>query len=192
MRWTSQEKYNGPVQLSPTTTFGNVTFTSQQLLQRPGLVYVPGATPGDPTLDIGFSMMDATFPQPSGWIFSYHSTDLQKAGYPKYYATTGAASVGQRDGRGGGIWQDGAGLAVGLDSNGGISIFFSTAEGIFDLPNTTGANADSGDSFVKLPTDLPTISTTGGYFTSSNFLRQLTGSTAGATGATTWILVLVA
>lgn len=56
-----------------------------------------------------------------------------------------------------------------MDANGARSIFFSTAEGIFDLANTTGANADAGDSLIKLPTDLPTISPTGGYFTSSNF-----------------------
>jgi hypothetical protein len=163
-----QETNNGPTQISG--TYGNVTFNSSKVLQRPGLLYVPPLTPGDPTIDIGFSMMDSTFPQPSGWIFSYHSTNLQIGPpYPKYYATTGAASVPPTTPRGGGIWQGGAGLAVGLDANGARSIFFSTAEGIFDLPNTTGANADSGDSFVKLPTDLPTISTTGGYFTSSNF-----------------------
>jgi hypothetical protein len=115
-------------------------------------------------VDIGFSMMDGTIPNPSGWVFSYHAQDLTASTYPKVFATTPGV-VGSSSRRGGGIWQGGGGLAAGVDANGTNYLYFSTADGVFDLGNLQSPNTDAGDTFIKLTTDLSTLSD---YFTPSD------------------------
>jgi hypothetical protein len=152
------EKFNGPVVI-PSATVGIQQFSSQKLIQRPGLLLLPGSD--NPTVYIAFSMMDGTRPKPSGWIFGYNAKNLTSAGYPLTYATTPGVVPS-----GGGIWQGGAGLAAGVDATQNTFIYFSTADGVFDLDS---AGQDAGDSFVKLAPDL---TTTAGYFTPSDELYR--------------------
>jgi hypothetical protein len=150
---TLAEKYNGPATI-PSATIGSVTFNSKHEIQRPGLLLTyEEPVPTYPTLYIGFSMMDGTSPNPSGWIFGYDAHDLTNTStpFPLVYATT----PGQGDSNhrhGGGIWQGGAGLAAGVDKVGSSYIYFSTGDGQFDNPLAMLGNA--GDSFVKLTTEL--------------------------------------
>jgi hypothetical protein len=58
---TLAEKPLSP-QLIPSQTVGLQTFSSRQEIQRPGLLFFNN------TVYIAFSMMDGTFPRPSGWI----------------------------------------------------------------------------------------------------------------------------
>jgi hypothetical protein len=149
-----QEIDGGPVQMSASG------FVDRYEIQRPGLLYVIGTSPGSDKVYAAFSMMDGSKPRPSGWIFEYQAANLSQSGYPYVYATTPGVSAG-----GGGIWQGGAGLAYGVDDSGKGYIYFSTADGAFDLDSGTAPNTDAGDSFVKIPANLSTIGT--GYFQSS-------------------------
>jgi hypothetical protein len=154
------EIYNGPFQI--TTTSG---FNDRYQLQRPGLLFVPCVplnvcSPQSAKVYVAFSMMDGTRPEPSGWIFEFEAVNLTQGGYPYIYATTPGVSGG-----GGGIWQGGAGLAYGVDENSNPFIYFSTADGVFDLNSGTPPNTDAADTFVKIPANLSTIGT--GYFQGS-------------------------
>lgn len=146
---TSPEKYGAPVQICATgcgRDLSGSTFT-QNHIQRPGLLFLTAAQSGLPndTVYIAFSLMDGSAPPyPSGWIFGFNAQNLQAA--PLSYSTTPQSSS-----EGGGIWQAGAGLAAGKDASGKMFIYFTTADGTFDL-NTGGSNA--GDSFIKLTTSL--------------------------------------
>jgi hypothetical protein len=147
---TLAEKYNGPAAI-PSATVGQVQFTSQNEIQRPGLLLTyEEPVPTYPTLYIGFSMMDGTSPNPSGWIFGYDAQNLTSMSFPIIYATTPGPGDSQRR-HGGGIWQGGGGLAAGADSHGSNYIYFSTGDGVFDANNS---GTDYGDSFVKLNTGL--------------------------------------
>jgi len=61
--------------------------------------------------------------------------------------------------------EGGAGLAYGVDENSNPFIYFSTADGAFDLNSGTPPNTDAADTFVKIPANLSTIGT--GYFQGS-------------------------
>jgi hypothetical protein len=164
--------FHSPVPIPATMVGMYTTFSSQQELQRPGLLLLPGVTPQDPQVDIGFSMMDATYPNPSGWVYSYHAQDLTIGGYPRVFATTPGA-VGSSTPRGGGIWQGGGGLASGKDANLTNYIYFSTADGVFSPNNLQQPTTQAGDSFVKLAPDLSTLSA---YFAPSDALWRWCGT----------------
>jgi hypothetical protein len=116
-------------------------------------------------------------PHPSGWIFSYGAQNLSAA--PATYTTTPAWPTAAQ---GGGIWQGGAGLASGTDPNGGTYIYFSTADGTFDLANSQTPNQDAGNSFIKLTMDLKTVAA---YFTPSDqFYRSCADFDFGSGGVT--------
>ncbi len=106
------------------------SFWSRNHIQRPGLLLVGNY------VYIAFSMMDGLLPLPNGAAFGYNVTNLSAP--PLYFATT-IHTYG-----GGGIWQDGAGLAYGPDETGTNYIYFNTGNGNWD------GNANWGDSFVKL------------------------------------------
>jgi hypothetical protein len=148
-----QEIDSGPGQISASG------FLDEYQIQRPGLLYVAGTSPDTDKVYVAFSMMDGTNPLPSGWIFEYEASNLSQSGYPYVFVTTPGVSGG-----GGGIWQGGAGLAYGVDESGNAYIYFSTADGMFDL-NNTSPNTDAADSFLKIPANLSTIGT--GYFQGS-------------------------
>ena len=106
--------------------------------------------PAYPTVYAAFSMMDGTFPNPSGWIFGFDAHDLSmpNSNFPLIYATTpGPGDASNR--HGGGVWQGGGGLALGDDESGVSYIYFSTADGQFNA-----SNSNYGDSFLKLTTSL--------------------------------------
>lgn len=148
------EKFNGPVQI-PSVTRGRATFESKDIIQRPGLLELQEH--GEPLVYVAFGVMDGR--GPSGWIFGYKAADLATSNYPIYFATTPGTGA-----EGGGPWQGGAGLMAASDSSGNAFLYFSTADGTFDL-NQPRSPGDTGDSFVKLTPDLHTIS---GYFTPSD------------------------
>ena len=142
------EKNGGPVLINPPIQ-GNATFKSQQLLQRPGLLFLPPApppfTPIAESVYAGFSMMDGTHPNPSGWALAWDGGNLGLG--PWDFATV--QNLDTKQGLGGGIWQGGAGLAAGLDANQNTYIYVSTADGQF---RPGGSNY--GDSFLKLDAEL--------------------------------------
>ncbi len=152
--------YNSPQIIAGSVSTG-LTFVSLTHIQRPGLLWTPGPTPASPTLYAAFSMMDGALDRPSGWIFAYDGYNLSATGYPLVYATAPQQSPVRAVGDG--IWQGGAGLAAGLDENGGYYLYFSTGDGTFDLSN---GGQDAGDSFVKLTTTLN--ETPAGYFSPSD------------------------
>lgn len=147
---TLAEKNSGPVLIKPAHT--GPQFESKQLLQRPGLLFLPPRPPFTPieaTVYAAFSMMDGTRPNPSGWVVAYNGGNLLMGGTPLVFATVQNFDTKGRFG--GGIWQGGAGLAAGLDANQNNFLYFSTGDGVFDANNS---GPDYGDSFVKLTTDL--------------------------------------
>lgn len=146
------EKPNSPTPPILPSQIGSAIFSSQKLLQRPGLLFLgPAISPTSPTVYVGFSMMDGTTPNPSGWILAYDGGNLGLGGFPLAYATT--AGMGDPHNRhGGGAWMGGGGLPAGLDENSNNFIYLTTADGQFDNPLATQGNA--GNSFLKLTTDL--------------------------------------
>ena len=102
--------------------------------------------------------MDQSPPLPSGFVFAYDAWNL--GSQPLAYAATAPGSGAM----GGGIWQGGGGLAFGRDESGTNYLYFSTANGDFDL-NQQNSPGDMADSFIKLSIDLKTIA---GYFTPSD------------------------
>lgn len=151
---TLAEKFGGPYVIQP-SNLGEAIFSSRFLLQRPGLLWLNGnqTKSGKASVYLAFSMMDGTYPHPSGWVLGYYG-DLSNESTPLEYAT--AAGSEDPQGWGGGIWQGGGGLAAGQEQNGNpYYIYFSTADGVFDNPQAQNGNA--GDSFLKLTTDLTTV-----------------------------------
>ncbi|MGD1022138.1 MAG: hypothetical protein ABR880_05090 [Candidatus Sulfotelmatobacter sp.] len=150
---TFAEKYDGPVAIAG--SYQNISFTSYNHIQRPGLLELSGAMPnGDSGIYIGFSEADGGGTPgvsiPHGWILGYDAKNLKAA--PYVWSST-------PNGEGGGVWASGAGLAAGLDSPSGSNyIYFTTGDGDFTA-NTGGS--DYGDSFVKLTPSLVPAS----YFT---------------------------
>lgn len=114
-------------------------------------------------------MMDgAGTPYPNGAIFRYNATTLAASGY--FQTSLGGVSGSD----GGGIWQGGAGLALGPNKSGANNIYFTTANGVFDA-NTGGT--DYGDSFVELdPTTMTVATNTSGsqltFTPADQFLRS--------------------
>ena len=161
----------GPVAV-PNVTVGSVTFVSQNQIQRPGLLFLPSGAGSNPTVYIAFSMMDGSpAPHPPGWVFGYSAQNLTAPGYPLVYATT--SSTGSE---GGGIWQGGAGLAAGDDQSGAEYIYFSTADGTFNL----GTGQDAGDSFIKMTPDLKSVA--GSFTPADQYYRSCVDADLGAGG----------
>ena len=140
---TLAEKNSGPVLITP--SHQGPQFDSRQLLQRPGLLFLPAQppiTPIEPSVYVAFSMMDASSPNPSGWVLAYEGSNLLQGGYPLVFATVRNFDANGRFG--GGIWQGGAGLAAGVDANQNNYIYVSTADGEFSV-----SNSNYGDSFLQ-------------------------------------------
>jgi len=132
------EMFNGPAVVSG--TYGALTFSSSNHIQRPGLLLLPG---NPPHAYAAFSVIDwLNNNPPSGWIFRYNARDLSSPPVTHAPAPTGS---------GAGIWQGGAGMAAGVDSTGGQTyLYFSTADGTFDAdPEEGGSNY--GEGVVLIP-----------------------------------------
>jgi hypothetical protein len=110
----AEKATSSPATIQP-AQIGNAIFVSQQLIQRPGLLFLgPAISPTSPTVYVGFSMMDGTTPNPSGWVLAFDGGNLGLGGFPLAYATTsGQADSNNR--HGGGAWMGGGGLPAGLD-----------------------------------------------------------------------------
>jgi hypothetical protein len=130
---TGAEKFGGPVVIQasvPGTGVGSegnlVSFEPLLHNQRPalllynGVVYVGFGTHGNP-------------PVYHGWVLGYDATSLQQV--MQFNVTP--------DGRAGGVWQAGGGLATDATGN----IYFSTGNGTFDADT---AGRDYGDSVLKI------------------------------------------
>jgi len=159
------EKNGGPVQIQGSVSTGK-SFSSRNQIQRPGLLWLPGSPNNQ--VYAAFSMMDGSPPPfPPGWVFAYNAQNLADSNYPKVFATTPTTDP---ETNGGGIWQGGAGLAAGIDSEGGKTyIYFGTGNGTFDANHSKPPNTDYGQSFVKLNADLSGVAD---YFTDYNALSD--------------------
>lgn len=148
---TMQELSASPVQI---TVSGDTSF-SKKHIQRPGLLYVPSLLNGlsYDTVYLAFSMIDGYGNTPPyGAIFSYSAANAPSplSQVALLRTSQGTSSTDE----GGGIWMDGAGLALGLDSSSGHPfIYVSTANGTWN-PSASPV-PDYGDSLLKVsPTDL--------------------------------------
>jgi hypothetical protein len=142
-----------------------VTFVARSHIQRPGLLWLSASQSGQPnnTVYVAFSMMDGVpGPHPRGWILGFNAQNLQSTTLA-YSPVPGAGLVG------GGIWQAGAGLAAGVDQSGTTYIYFSTADGTFDL---TSGGMDAADSLIKLTTSLQYPSGSFYFTPSDQYSRQ--------------------
>ncbi len=166
------EKYNGPVTI-PAVTIGNITFTSFNHIQRPGLLLLPKIEQnGHSAIYAAFSEMDGggVVGQsiPNGWIFSFDAQDLSVP--PTAWTNT-------PKGEGGGVWMSGAGLAAGVDKpKGDMYIYFSTGDGTFDVEN---GGADYGDSFVKLT---PTLTVSASFTPYNQYCDDINDGDLGSGG----------
>jgi hypothetical protein len=147
----SPERYSGPVQVYPPGS--NSSLWSKNHIQRPGLLLQSAPAPAYPTVYIAFSMMDgAPTPYPTGWVFAYDAQNLQSTSYPLAFNTVPSTAS---TANGGGIWEGGAGLALGADSDTGQSyIYVATGNGTWDAYNSNPPNTDYGEAFIKLKLDL--------------------------------------
>jgi hypothetical protein len=142
---TGAEKFGGPVEITATvagngtnSSGGSVTFDARTANQRAGLLFVNGM------VYIAWGSFTDTGPY-HGWVMAYDGTTLQQLGTfnatpnggnsscTPYAAHTGC------DGKGGGIWTNGA---ITADQNG--TIFAGVGNGTFD------SSRDYGESFIKL------------------------------------------
>lgn len=151
------EKFGGPIKIvasypgpqnppagqcqTGTGTGGTVNFTASRQLQRPGLLLLN--VNGTNIVYIGFSMYDGAT-HSNGWVLGYAVNGSQQLAQ-----VTGAVFNTAPFGTGGGIWEAGEGLAA-ETRNGNTYIYVPTADGTFDVTNTTGATVDYGDSLLKL------------------------------------------
>jgi len=127
---TGQEKFNGPVVINGTypSGTGSVSFNALNETQRPGLLLANGNV----YIAFGSNGCDKTA---RGWVFAYNANDLTQQ--------AGVFSSEPNQSYGASIWMSGSGLAA--DDSG--SIYFTTANGLFDA-NTGGP--DYGDTVLKL------------------------------------------
>ena len=146
---TGIEQLGGPVEITGQVTGGGagnsggvVTFDPTFHLQRPGLLLLNGV------IYLGFGSVGdiSTF---HGWLMGYDATTLQQVSI--FNVTP--------DGKDGGIWAAGYGLA----SDGVSNIYLMTGNGNFDA-NVSGR--DYGDSILKMST--ASGLSVADYFTPSN------------------------
>src|SRR5262249_53434205 len=126
---TGAEKFGGPVVISASVqgASGEVDFVPLPQLQRPGLLLSNGTV----YLAFGSNGCDANA---QGWVIAYDASSLEQVG---------VFSTAPGEPWGGSVWQAGVGLAA--DQSG--DVYFSTANGVFDV-NIGGA--DYGDSVIQL------------------------------------------
>ncbi|WP_373527258.1 Calx-beta domain-containing protein, partial [Nostoc sp.] len=143
---TGAEKFGGPVVISGTvpgtgsaSVNGVITFTPNLQNQRPGLLLSNG------NIYIAFASFGDKGSY-SGWVFDYNATTLKRSAI---YNNT-------PDGKLGGIWQAGNGLAA--DDSG--NVYLSSGNGTF---KSDGSNL--GTSVVKLSSNLTPID----WFTPYNY-----------------------
>jgi hypothetical protein len=144
---TGAEKFGGPIEIKatyPGTGDGNVggtlTFDPLQELNRPGLLLSQG--------NIYITWASNCDLDPfHGWVIAYNKATLQQVGV---WVTTA-------DGRRGGVWMSGGGMAADASGN----LFLASGNGTFE---TSGNPADFGDSVVRLAFHSHGISLTD-YFT---------------------------
>jgi hypothetical protein len=133
---TGQEKFGGPVLIQasvPGTGVGSsggvLAFDGLRENSRPGLLLSQSAQDVNSVVYVATAGDQDTQPY-HGWVLGYDSQTLQQ----KY------VFCATPNGKGGGVWQMGGGLAADADGN----IFFQTGNGTFD--NST----DVGSSVLKL------------------------------------------
>ena len=139
---TGAEKSPGPVVITatvPGTGDGGttITFNAANELNRPGLLLAYG------TVYVAYAS-HCDYQPFHGWVFAYNASTLAQ----------NAVRVTSPNGREGGIWMSGAGIAA--DSNG--DLFLVTGNGTF-------GSSDFGDSIFKLSGSTLTLSD---YFTPYN------------------------
>ncbi len=146
---TGIEKLGGPAEITGHVTGGGVassggivTFDPIYHLQRPGLLLLNGV------IYIAFSAVGDIGPY-HGWLMGYDATSLQQVSILNMTP----------DGKDGGIWAAGFGIA----SDGLSNIFLATGNGNFDA-NVSGR--DYGDSILRISTSSGL--TVADYFTPSN------------------------
>ena len=123
---------------------GVIAFDPLQEGQRPGLLLQNG------TVFIGFASYCDHNPY-HGWLLGYDASTMKQT----------AVWNSTRDGKRGGIWQSGTGLA-----GDGTSIFLATGNGTFDA-NIAGKH-DYGDSVTRLVTQQTKAVKVADYFTPYN------------------------
>ena len=122
---TGLEKFGGPTIISATAD--GLILNSKAEMQRPGLLLSNGTL----YLAFGSNGCDLTG---RGWLLAYDPSNLQQIAVLNMQPDSTYGSA---------IWQGGTGPAA--DSNG--NIFFSTANGLFDVGSSF---PDLGDSVVKV------------------------------------------
>src|SRR4029077_17527106 len=133
---TGAEKFGGPIQITASvpgsgdgTSNGVVSFNNITENQRPGLLLVNGE------LYIGFAN-HGNNPPYHGWLMAYNASTLHQ---DWVFCTTPNTKKG-------GIWM----VLAGLDVEASGNLFFSTGNGTFDGPSSTGGSNDFVDSLLKL------------------------------------------
>ena len=138
---SGEEKFGGPVLIQAAVS--GVAF-DPTLIQRPGLLLLNGV------VYLSYASLCAPHPY-HGWVLGYNAQNLQQQ--EAVFTTT-------PQGKRGGIWQSGAGLAA--DQNG--NIYFMDGDGTFDA-NTGGS--DYGMSMIRLSISSDGL-TVADYFTPFN------------------------
>ena len=166
---TGKELSNAPQTISGTYP-GNhdggttVTFGARQQNQRPALALVNG------TVYIAWGSHEDTAPY-YGWVMGYAYGSLGFTQTGVYNSTPNAGN--------GGIWMSGAAPAA--DANGNLYVI--TANGQFDVTNSTAPNNDYGDSFLQLSPGVAGLTVTS-YFTPADQESDFTtDGDAGSGGA---------
>src|SRR5262249_46091908 len=133
---TGTEKSGSPVVIAASVSGsgvdakgGKITFNNITENQRPGLLLANGE------LYIAFANHGFNPPY-HGWLMAYNPSTLHQ---DWVFCTTPNAQSG-------GIWMGGDGVAA--DASG--SLYFSTGNGTYDGPTSSGGKNDFGDSLLKL------------------------------------------
>ena len=133
---TGAEKFGGPIVIQATvpgnggdSVNGTISFNNITENQRPALTLQNGE------VYIGFSN-HGNNPPYHGWLLAYNASTLHQ---DWVFCTTPNAMKG-------GIWMGGGG--IGVDASG--NLYFSTGNGTFDGPSSSGGSNDFGDSLLKL------------------------------------------
>jgi hypothetical protein len=174
---TGTELSNAPETIAatyPGTHEGSttVTFSARQQNQRAALALLNG------TVYIAWGSHEDTAPY-YGWLIGYTYGSLGFTQSAVYNVTPNAGN--------GGIWMGGA--APSADGNG--KLYLITANGQFDVTNTSAPNNDYSDSFLQL-TPGSSGFTISSYFTPDDQQTDFTGDNDAGSGGAALVLNLAA
>lgn len=176
---SSASGYGSPMCSQPNTGNATIYFDPLHHIQRAGLLLVTVNNGGTMTDIIYVPFAPIITELQNGWIFGYTYTENNGVGTFAQVAQFPTTPYGT----GGGVWESGAGLAAGTNTNNDAStyIYAPTGNGTFDANLQNAPNRDYGETMLKLQIGVPGINgnslgslNVSDFFTPSDYSNRCT------------------